>query len=416
MRRNIIAIVGALLGSSLAAIPAGASASLAPDVQHVVLINLENEGFSAAFGKNSEATYLNRTLVPQGVLITHYFGTAHFSLPNYIAQVSGQAPTATTQADCGGAFANVKSGALLTGPTSYGQVKGKSGCVYPSGALTIADQLDAISPPDPATHTASWRAYQEDMGNDAVRDGGATCAHPAIDAPNTTNYASKTDGYSARHNPFVWFHSVIDRGSVCRANVVALGNLDRSGHPKATSPLVNDLASVTTTPAFSVITPSLCNDGHDEVCTSKSAAGGSIGGLRAADAWLQAWVPTLTSSPAFVAGSMLIVITFDEASIAAKSPGAACCSEPSGPNVTSAGLGFGPGGGRVGALLLGPSSAIVAGSKDTVGRYNHYSLLRTMEDLLGITTGGSDGAGHLGMAGAPGVSSFGPDVFAASSP
>jgi hypothetical protein len=42
---------------------------------------------------------------------------------------------------------------------------------------------------------------------------------------------------------------------------------------------------------------------------------------------------------------------------------------------------------------------------------NHCSALRSYEDLLGITRGGSDGHGHLGMAGAPGLAPFGPDVF-----
>jgi phosphatidylinositol-3-phosphatase len=35
--------------------------------------------------------------------------------------------------------------------------------------------------------------------------------------------------------------------------------------------------------------------------------------------------------------------------------------------------------------------------------YNHYSLLRTVEDIFGLP--------HLGDAGMPQVRSFGPDVF-----
>jgi hypothetical protein len=35
--------------------------------------------------------------------------------------------------------------------------------------------------------------------------------------------------------------------------------------------------------------------------------------------------------------------------------------------------------------------------------YNHYALLRTIEDLFGLT--------HLGYANASGVVSFGADVF-----
>ena len=43
--------------------------------------------------------------------------------------------------------------------------------------------------------------------------------------------------------------------------------------------------------------------------------------------------------------------------------------------------------------------------------YNHYSWLRSMEDLYGIRTGGTDDKGHLGYAGADGLRPFGPDVY-----
>ena len=45
--------------------------------------------------------------------------------------------------------------------------------------------------------------------------------------------------------------------------------------------------------------------------------------------------------------------------------------------------------------------------------YNHYSWLRTMEDLfdVGRSSPGLDGAGHLGYAAQPGLAPFGFDVF-----
>src|SRR6202034_893498 len=60
-----------------------------------------------------------------------------------------------------------------------------------------------------------------------------------------------------------------------------------------------------------------------------------------------------------------------------------------------------PGGGQIGALLL-DAKYIAPGTTDTAGSYNHYSALRSYEDLLGLTTGGTDGEGHLGFAAAPG--------------
>jgi len=73
----------------------------------------------------------------------------------------------------------------------------------------------------------------------------------------------------------------------------------------------------------------------------------------------------------------------------------------------------GTGGGQVGALLLN-AKYIVPGTTDTTGSYNHYSALRSYEDLLGLTTGGADGQGHLGYAAAAGLVPFGRDVFPAS--
>ena len=69
-----------------------------------------------------------------------------------------------------------------------------------------------------------------------------------------------------------------------------------------------------------------------------------------------------------------------------------------------------PGGGQIGALLLN-SKYIDPGTTDTSGYYNHYSALRSYEDLLGLTTGGTDGEGHLGYAAAHGLAPFGTDVF-----
>jgi phosphatidylinositol-3-phosphatase len=417
MRRALLALALLLAPLGLTATPAGATGLPAPGtIKHILVIDLENESFANVFSNSSPATYLTGPLEKDGVLITHYYATAHVSLPNYIAQVSGQAPTPTTQLDCGATFDNVAPGTVLTGANALGQVKAKKGCVYPNTVATIADQLDQISPPDPTTHKAAWRAYEEDMGNNATRDNGTTCAHPAIGAANTTQFAQggptgKNDGYAARHDPFVWFHSMIDQSAECQANVVPLGTY---AHKQATGPLADDLSSTATTPAFGFISPSLCNDGHDEVCASKSAAGGTTGGLVAANAWLKHWMPVILSSPAYTEGSMLVVITMDEAGIGQKGSGNLCCGELPGPNVSQAGGVFGAGGGQIGALVLGPSSLIAPGTKDTTGRYNHYSALRTYEDLLGITTGGSDGLGHLGMAGAPGLATFGTDVFNAS--
>src|ERR1700738_2989013 len=69
-------------------------------VKHVWLIILENKSFDATFTGLNNNTYLWKTLPEQGVLLKNYFGTGHFSLDNYTAMVSGQAPNPDGQADC----------------------------------------------------------------------------------------------------------------------------------------------------------------------------------------------------------------------------------------------------------------------------------------------------------------------------
>ena len=226
----------------------------------------------------------------------------------------------------------------------------------------------------------TWKGYMEDMGDDPARDGGTTCAHPAIGAPDTTQQASPDDQYATRHNPFVYFHSVIDRTRNCAARDVSL------------KPLQGDLASIRTTPNLSFVTPDLCHDGHDATC-----ADGGPGGLAAADAFLRTWVPRITASPAYQRDGLLAIV-FDEAST---SDSSACCGEQPGPNTPApGGPSGGPGGGRTGAVLLSPR---IEPGTVTQQPYNHYSLLRSLEDAFGLA--------HLGYAGAPGPQSFGSDVF-----
>ena len=76
-------------------------------INHILVIDMENEGFSSTWGPGSPATYLNGTLRQQGELIDNYYGIGHDSLDNYIAQVSGQAPTDMTKSDCSGASGTV---------------------------------------------------------------------------------------------------------------------------------------------------------------------------------------------------------------------------------------------------------------------------------------------------------------------
>ena len=339
-----------LLGSSLAAAP--------PSIRHAFIIVLENKGFDETFGPSSPAPYLSQTLTAQGQLLRQYYAIGHASLDNYIAMVSGQGPNIVTQSDCV-FYMNVVPG-LQT--SFYGQTLGQ-GCVYPAPAKTVADQLTEAG--------MTWKGYMEDMTS--------PCRHPVINTFDTTQQARVGDQYAARHNPFVYFHSLVDSGD-CLAHDVDL------------SQLPTDLGAAVATPNFAFITPNLCDDGHDAPCVD-----GRPGGLATADQFLQTWVPRILNSPAWSEGSLLI-IAFDEAQ---SSDTTACCGEIAGLNTPNPGGSTpGPGGGRTGAVLI--SQFIQPGSVNDTP-YNHYGLLRSIEDIFALP--------HLGFASQTTVQSFGADVY-----
>jgi hypothetical protein len=95
----------------------------------------------------------------------------------------------------------------------------------------------------------------------------------------------------------------------------------------------------------------------------------------------------------------LLVITSDEApSTGEYADSSSCCGQPAYPNLTTAGLRHG--GGVVGALLLSP---LIKGGTTAPEAYNHYSLLRTVEDVFGLS--------HIGYAALPAVKSLSPTLL-----
>ena len=338
-------------GAEPGATPATSPAATKP--AHVFVINLENTSYDRAWGAASQAPYLSQTLRQQGVLLTAYYAVAPSSLPNYIAQISGQGPNPKTMNDCA-----VYHEFTQTGTAAYGQLAG-FGCLYPDSVPTIAGQLSSAG--------LTWKGYMEDMGT--------PCRHPKLNAADATKTPRIGDQYGTRHNPFVYF-AAITGSPDCAKNVVDL------------SALTLDLKAADTTPNLSYITPNTCSDGHDAPCID-----GTAGGLPTADAWLKKWVPAITASPAFMADGMLI-ITFDEG------------DKEVGENIDRGAplqAVFGPGGGKVGALVISPFVRPNT-SSDTL--YNHYSLLASIEDTFSLP--------HLGMAGVSGLNHFGTDVYSAT--
>lgn len=164
----------------------------------------------------------------------------------------------------------------------------------------------------------SARSYEESMPSTCA----LTDAHP----------------YAVRHNPEAYYLGARAR---CRTGDVRLGTTTRG-------PFASALAQKTL-PAFSFVTPNLCNDMHD--CPVSTG-----------DAWAGRWLTKITTSPAYRAGHTVVFVVWDEDDRSA--------------------------GNRVPLIVISPWTK--PGTR-SARPFTHYSLLRTTEELLGIPT-------HLGHA------------------
>jgi phosphatidylinositol-3-phosphatase len=129
--------------------------------------------------------------------------------------------------------------------------------------------------------------------------------------------------YAVRHNPMTYYTNV---ATDCARFDVPLGPTP-------------DISA-----AFTFVTPNLCHDMHD--CS-----------VATGDAWLSNFLPMILSSPEYQSGSTAVFITWDEDD----------SSE----------------GNHIPTLVISPTTQVGARSATA---YNHYAMLRTTEELLGITT------------------------------
>jgi phosphatidylinositol-3-phosphatase len=134
---------------------------------------------------------------------------------------------------------------------------------------------------------------------------------------------SNSGQYAVRHNPEAYYTNL---GTDCATFDV----------PLASPP---DISA-----RFTFVTPNLCNDMHD--CS-----------VATGDAWLSTFLPTILSSSEYRSGSTAVFITWDEDN--------------------------GSEGNRVATIVLSPTTPVGARSATA---FNHYSMLRTTEELLGIDT------------------------------
>jgi phosphatidylinositol-3-phosphatase len=150
-----------------------------------------------------------------------------------------------------------------------------------------------------------------------------------------SNCAKSDSGlYAVRHNPAVYFTSL--SGTCAQQDV-----------PLSDPP---DLSA-----KFTFITPNSCDDMHS--CPTGKDARSQI---HNGDTWLSQWAPKLLSTPEYRAGNTVIFITWDEDDYSTNQ--------------------------HIATLVLAPSTP--SGTQDG-GHYDHYSLLRTTEDLLHLPPLGS---------------------------
>jgi phosphatidylinositol-3-phosphatase len=145
-------------------------------------------------------------------------------------------------------------------------------------------------------------------------------------------YLSNSGNYAVRHNPATYYTNIAGQ---CAAQDVPLG----------TTP---DLSA-----RFTFITPNLCNDMHS--CPSQSDIATET---KTGDTWLSGFLPKLLSSSQYTAGNTVIFITWDEDDYNTANNN------------------------RIATIVVSPSTP--AGAKVTT-RYDHYSMLRTTEELLGLS-------------------------------
>jgi phosphatidylinositol-3-phosphatase len=267
-----------------------------------------------------------------------YFGVTHPSEPNYIAAISGS-----------NWFTNNDNPANRFSHTN------------------LVDELDA--------NHISWGAYMEAM--------------PAAD-PLTDFWPSSADPlYASKHNPFALFTDIRD-------------NPARVADIRPYTDLAADLARPRAQ-RFVFITPDQCNDmhggvndaiaGHPETPCPFNTTNDDPNDVRLkhnADAFVRGAVTTIMSSRAWTRHSAIFIVA-DEGDFTGNavnggwdSP-AGCCDSPvlpaGDPDISATWPGGLYGGALVPAIVIDPS-----GPRHFVNStpYNHYSLLRTIEDAWNL--------------------------------
>jgi len=316
-----------------------------PAYDHIFVIIEENHTFDEIIG-NPAAPAINR-LAGQYGLATEFFAEVHPSEGNYVAMVGGNS------------FGIHDDDAYWCKPKMQ-----DASCPhayvsdYPDhtrDAPNIARQIDAKG--------LTWKGYFEDI--------------PMAGSPVDRSKGPPKALYAAKHNGFANFVSV-QQDPRRAEKIVGFDQLDR------------DIAG-DTLPNFAHIVPNQCDDMHglsgagvEEECES----GNQPGLIGRADRAVERIVAKIMATPTWRgAGNAAIVITFDEGGSTNRTNHAEGCCGAAPDDPTNFG------GGWIATVVItnhGPR-----GVKDATP-YNHYSLLRSVEQAFGIP----NYAGHAAEASA----------------
>ena len=345
--RKVVAVAGvtglaaALTVGLSAASGAAATSSRGEDGGHVRLdrvfiIVLENHSQHSVIGDPN--TPFITSLAQEYGQATDYYGVTHPSEPNYIAMISGS-----------NWYTNNDN---------------------PANRFDHTNLIDELQ----ARHI-SWGAYME--------------ALPATD-PLTDFWPSSTDPlYASKHDPFALFTDI-------RSDPARVASI------KPYTALAADLNSPDA-PRFVYIVPDQCNDmhggvydaiaGHPETPCPYNTVNDDPADVRLkqnADAFVHGAVTTIMSSRAWTRHSAIFIVA-DEGDYTGNavnggwdSP-AGCCDSPvlpaGDPDISASWPGGLYGGALVPAIVIDPSGPHHFASNVP---YNHYSLLRTIEDAWGL--------------------------------
>jgi phospholipase C len=334
--------VALILGmTSLPAGAASAAGASMPRYSHVLVIIEENHTTDQIIG-NAAAPTLTRLSKTYG-FASNFYAIRHPSEPNYIALVGGDT-FGITDDDAFYCKAGTKKWGCEKSSTS-GYVD------HTVDGENITSQLEKAK--------LTWKGYFEDI----PEPGSLTYRWPSPQQPAP----GKPDSlYAVKHNGFLTFKNVQTAP-------------DRAKRIVGFDVLEHDIAAGTL-PNFAHIVPNQCNDmhglhGHDVPadCTGKESAG-LIG---RADRVAGELVDKIMHSAMWNGpDNNAIVITFDENDDdrASSHPNGCCGFAP--------GDASHPGGGWIPTIVItnhGPR-----GLTDPTP-YNHYSLMRTIEDAFGLS-------------------------------